>query len=475
MPCDTPLDVPFEVQQHMWPFIRKLHNHSIRRCPCRLVEATAAVPAQAMESFLEMCDVVSLNGLEARTEFHIFRYKLPFSSVCLQEVYNELSVSLEAKAPLLCVGLVNQSAGQSEIFVLLRAGTYCRLRADMLNVKMHSPCNAYRPNLKREPQIQKRPSLLLECLQMFAAMCSSSFGDLALVRSESWTTESLAAATASSSDTQLLRLFGDAKLTHATERTAFQDALLKSYIILAEIRRRTGSQTSLTTEFSRLKVAEWVHFQYLDHQKCTRLDENSGEELSISLLAYIKDPAYHLAHAIGIFGDNATTGWGKSQVANRFIKSVADTRSDITHEDVIPIVVSNFDGLRRKREQLAKGSPVHFEDSKFSDTTQVQYCSEDFVKASIDVRAGGVIHVRDEDLIFIPETVRVWTANVTSLDEWICGDSKRVPEVSATVRRRMWACFITHRLISDTGKAFLAQTSAESHSTYKRKMGLHFP
>ena len=72
--------------------------------------------------------------------FFLFEYKLPFSNVSMEAIYNELAGALEPKSPTLCVGLQ-----EAHVLVLRRGCNYKRVKAPMLVVKSHAPLRALVP------------------------------------------------------------------------------------------------------------------------------------------------------------------------------------------------------------------------------------------------------------------------------------------------------------------------------------------
>jgi hypothetical protein len=69
----------------------------------------------------------------------------------------------------------------------------------------------------------------------------------------------------------------------------------------------------------------------------------------------------------------------------RFVHSVAMGLSMVKGETITPIFVKTLDILREAKPQLSVGSPILFDEVRFSDVVQVQYLSEDTLKALLDV------------------------------------------------------------------------------------------
>ena len=269
-------------------------------------------------------------------------------------------------------------------------------------------------------------------------------------------------------------LVGDAKLKQRTkEATDFQKALLTCLSSLNQFR----CDRSLLSLGSNVAVAEWHHFETLDHE-CTRLDEVSGDVISIRLIDYVKRSELHLNHSLIILGGDHTTGWGKSQFAMRFVHSVAMAKSRSTGEDITPIFAKTLDILREAKAQLSVGSPILFDEVRFSDVIQVQYLSEDTLKALLDVRAGGQIHLRANDATFVPNQVRIWTSNAETLEDFMQGATRQVFQgisIPDTVRRRCWVCLVSKRLLKASAVQHLKQTSAANSSTYQQALRAFLP
>ena len=93
----------------------------------------------------------------------------------------------------------------------------------------------------------------------------------------------------------------------------------------------------------------------------------------------------------------------------------------------------------------------------------------------MDVREGGVVHIREEDLVFPPETVRVWSANVSSFEEFVGATVQRVPNAAETMKRRMWVCWLSCKILTARGKEHLVTQTTASHVPYRRRMAAYFP
>jgi hypothetical protein len=136
---------------------------------------------------------------------------------------------------------------------------------------------------------------------------------------------------------------------------------------------RSNSKAELALN-PKVAVAEWEHFNDL-RVPLTRYDEQTKQEVRITLYDYFKNEDYHLNHALIILGGDETTGFGKSQFAMRFVQSVAAAKSKVMGEVVTPIFARTFDILREAKAQLALGAPVLFDEVRFSDVVQIQFLS----------------------------------------------------------------------------------------------------
>jgi hypothetical protein len=208
------------------------------------------------------------------------------------------------------------------------------------------------------------------------------------------------------------------------------------------------------------------------------LDEVSGEVISIKLIDYVRRSDLHLNQSLIILGGDHTTGWGKSQFAMRFVHSVAMGLSTVKGETITPIFVKTLDILREAKAQLSVGSPILFDEVRFSDVVQVQYLSEDTLKALLDVRTGGQIHLRANDASFVPNQVRIWTSNAETLEDFMQGASRQVfrgVSIPDTVRRRCWVCLVSKRLLKLSAVPHLRQTSAANNDTYVKALQAFLP
>lgn len=259
------------------------------------------------------------------------------------------------------------------------------------------------------------------------------------------------------SDTKFEVIVGNANGTPKKERTAFQTALLMMVSNIRALRKSSMIQHDMPV------TCEWKHFQNLD-QLCYRFNETLGQTVSVTLLQYLQDSELHLHHALVILGSNATSGWGKSQLCFTFVSKVAAGLSLFRGEVVRPIMTRTLDELRSYTAQMEQGAPIVFDDTKFSDSAQIQYMSDDMLKCCLDVRAGGAVRTRNVNVRFRPQQVRVWSANADSIEEFFCGDGERVPKVVETALRRVWILNLKKPLITRDGIAHLKAKTIETNA-----------
>jgi len=294
--------------------------------------------------------------------------------------------------------------------------------------------------------------------------CASNF---IINEGEDFTMKRMMHLTEQLTDEQFTTLVGDAKLKQRKkECSEFQKALLGCLSSLQHLRSASKAEVALNP---KVAVAEWEYFNDL-RIPLTRYDEVSKQEVSITLYDYIKNEQYHLNHSLIILGGQNTTGYGKSQLAMRFVLSVAAGMSKASGAPITPIFARTFDILREAKSQMAVASPILFDEVRFSDVVQVQYLSEDGLKALLDVRAGGQIHLRHNDATFAPNQVRVWTSNADSMEEFLQGSDRKIfknETVPETVRRRCWVCIVKERLLKPEAIKHLKSVSSSSHSQYR--------
>jgi hypothetical protein len=73
--------------------------------------------------------------------------------------------------------------------------------------------------------------------------------------------------------------------------------------------------------------------------------------------------------------------------------------------------------------------------------------------------------------------VRVWSANASSLDDFICGNNPaeaRVKALTPTIERRLWVCMLDRRLVTNEGIEHLKKQSVRQHAHYSASMAKHF-
>jgi hypothetical protein len=471
----TDSKLPFDVEQHTWPWHRSLADHSIRQCP----------PQQSTNTNCEHSDSTYLLQLlekldrapDPRAEFLFARYLLP-SRLNLNFIFQTLADNLADKLPVVTVGIVEGSVDATEVIAAFRFANYRRTRLQDFRFDACDP-ELYKVSTLNVA-LRDRQSRILEAFKTFGRTCAISFGNLALIPEPvEWTIEQVENLTKPLSAAALLRLKANIGLLPDSDRTEFQTTLLKVYPALVRLRESNAMQSTSVLVARGMQVALWSHFVGLDSQYCTRFCEQTGQTLQITLKDYFLNPEFHLTHSLVLAGANDTTGYGKTQLLLRFVSSVAATLSDqasaegSTSRLIAPIVSQTLD-LRDHSTALVCRSPILFDDIRLTDGVQVQYLSEDLAKVLLDVRAGGKFRCRGQDIQLQPDTVRVFSSNCSSLAEFVGGEGHRIESLTETVERRVWFSRVTARLITDEGVSYLTERSRIGHDGYRNAMSTHF-
>jgi hypothetical protein len=325
----------------------------------------------------------------------------------------------------------------------------------------------YRPKIN-DLAPKHKVGAICECLLQASKTALESYGNMAIVPKQcEFDLESLSALLRSVGDKQLLILMADAKQCKPEDRNPFQECFLNLYPSLLRLRKLEAAEAEQEEWIASIRVAEWPHFHNLD-QPCTRHDERTGLDITISLYEYLTDSAIFRAQALVILGE---TGFGKSQLANRWVTDVAEEMSAERGTKIFPLIVSSLDGIRKRAGLMRMGPPTHMEEMRLSDTVQVQYLSEEMVKILFDIRSGGQVHTRSEDIEFRPGSPRVWTSNASDISDFISKDSDRVPDAMLdSIRRRVWICKLSAPVLTDAGIQFLEAQSAKGSAVMSARM-----
>ena len=281
---DTPLaepdfEIPFEVDQYTWPFIRQLGARALRMCPPMLQQLTPTLTILDVKGRLS-----AVPGLpDCRTEFIFLEHRLDASYSC-QRVFELLKESLSSREPLLHVGVVGGESAHTDFFVLLRLGNTRKVSLAVFEVDGIAPVGIWRPNCS-QLAVSLRQGAILESIETYTKAVTTCYSEFALVEDEcEWTFEHLQALLGSLNDGQLQALHENAKL--AATRTGLQNALIKCFGTLMKLRGKKTDVAELLT--ANRPVAEWTHFHNLEEFQCTRLDEVTGDDVHISLRDYVR-------------------------------------------------------------------------------------------------------------------------------------------------------------------------------------------
>ena len=170
-------------------------------------------------------------------------------------------------------------------------------------------------------------------MKAFCYCLSECSGDVELTEPDmEWNMETLLALLASVTDTQLLKVKGDAQLKPKDGRTPFQSAFLASFNTLLQIRKQsTGAVdiASLIRPDSKLDPKLKLRDLRNMDQLCSRYNEVTAVYDNVTLLEFAKNPKLFLTLDLILLGPDGTTGFGKTAAAtvlslfwlSKFVKS----------------------------------------------------------------------------------------------------------------------------------------------------------
>ena len=195
------------------------------------------------------------------------------------------------------------------------------------------------------------------------------------------------------------------------------------------------------------KMFQKEDFQNLDQLIGERLDETTGETVTCSFAEYCRDPEKHMVHAALVYGGNDTTGYGKTSMVDLAAYTLAREYASHFHiDDPYYVYTRSVEGLKRVQSDLLSGVPIVFDECNMSDTTQIQYLSEDGLKQLLDVTSTADLRARNDNVFIHPSQPRFITANASDLQAWL-GERATV---CAPVLRRFWTFKVAQRYLKTT-------------------------
>ena len=351
-----------EVDQVQYPVICYLASNPVYEAPPHVFDS------KGKGNYIQLHDLIEEANISTfrQSTWFVVEWAQPETDV--RGLLQQLTNNANGKKRYFCVGTCVSSEGEPTcvLALVLKIDRGHLTTSDLIldgmgPVAVYKVAGARGANTATMSVIAKFGQAVRECASNFI-----------INEAEDFTMKRVIFLTEHLNDEQFATLVGDAKIKQRKKDCSdFQKALLGCLSSLQALRSGKRFEVALS---SSVAVAGWEHLQNL-HQPCTRLDEQTGDEVSITLYDYIKHEDYHLNHALIILGGDETTGFGKSQFAMRFVQSVAAAKSKVMGEVVTPIFARTFDILREAKAQLAMGAPVLFDEVRFSDVVQIQFLS----------------------------------------------------------------------------------------------------
>ena len=250
-------------------------------------------------------------------------------------------------------------------------------------------------------------------------------------------------------DMELNKLRGEAQLVPDGEKSGFQWALLKSWTSLKDHRalQKPASDLTFSAYSPPLPIVPLDKMCAAGLQQVGRVrDERSNTYVDHTIESLFKT-SLCFKYSILICGSDATTGFGKSQVALRLAielsTAIVETHN-LPKANAQVIFATTLDSLKGLAMPL--GTVIVFDDVCPSDKEQIVLISENGMKCRLNPRVVATCRGRNFDITIPLGIPRIFTANVVNGIAW-CGARLAW---SLPLQRRMIVCRVTQRLIDIT-------------------------
>ena len=165
-------------------------------------------------------------------------------------------------------------------------------------------------------------------------------------------------------------------------------------------------------------------FQNLDNLFGTRVDEWTGELVSVTWKQFMSNPELFENHCAVILGSNETSGFGKSALA---VRSALNMGKAMAMQRGLP--ASDGRCITRNSIEACRGLhdlrwPLVVDEFSPTDGSQAKHWSLDIAKVIGNMAMARDIRANYKNVDIPPHTPTIFTANAGSLDKWMGDDFK---------------------------------------------------
>jgi hypothetical protein len=209
------------------------------------------------------------------------------------------------------------------------------------------------------------------------------------------------------------------------------------------------------------KAADYVDLNALIGE---RVDELSGLPVRVSYMSFLRDPRLHRRYAAVVLGNNETSGWGKSSLAESSARAWCLDRCErngLPLESAMYLRVNSIDSIRAHQKSIDGIGTFIFDEVVLADRSQVQHMSENGVKSLLDVTRPADLRAREHQVILPADVPRIFTANSGSLEEWL-GDVVVHIRDCIPIFRRAFVFVMTQRQLRESAVLAIRPVAGQS-------------
>ena len=361
--------------------------------------------------YTDIIGMVTESAVSGRAARYLRWLFLEYKNLSPQDVYNALRPLGDC-----CV----LKRGRQILALVHRRGTHKTVGADMLVVRDTPPSRQGRLNINsqgRKGQVDGMNTFL----EQFSYYGEEYHSNIVIEKNPGGppTFASLLDLCRSLTKSQLLTLRAECAMVDVKMRTPFQKAVISTTSHVDQAMMPSENKCGKVDRAVAVKIGilGLDEFVGLDRLMGQRFDEQSGADVSVSLLTYATSPRLFRRYAAVLLGP---PGKGKSPVARSMCYTWAmGLQSDGTPEEERYFVeTSEVDSLKSVQRSLLRDTPIYFEECSFSDSCQFQHMSPNIMKLLLQIYAGGNVRARNHNVYLPPGAPRVFSSNAFGLEQF---------------------------------------------------------
>jgi hypothetical protein len=393
-------------------------------------EADAHFSALSSE-FLESTELFGSNNRQWVNAFASWTFQADMD-VDLMAILKQI----QSNGYITTIGL-RKCEADTTVVAFMRRKDKVAISADTFCVSGVAP-QTFVPKYSTKPR--DSPKIVLGLVSGFHCFFDTGVADFVATPTADWSAAMLLHVQRNLSLEQLEEQINDAKILYSSKKDEnlandYQCALVKTATFCINAKKRQmaeqmDEQTSLEQcrknhayvfEGSRAVLPNDC-FQNTGNLVGTRVDEWTGQKVSITWKEFMSNPEYFENHCAVILGSNETSGFGKSALAVRSAlnmgKAMAMQR-DLPASDGRCITRNSIEACRTLHDLRW---PLVIDEFSPTDRSQAKHWSLDIAKVMGNMTMARDIAANYKNVDIPPHTPTIFTANAATLDQWM-GDN----------------------------------------------------